>query len=187
MSRRQSLTVTAIGYSGQYDTQEHYGSAQPSVTEGTTLEYSVDDGATWSSLPPSIRDVGTIRFRVRAHNDTYGDATAFAALNVTPVPVKVIANPAQEAYDSGSHDYTAREEGLIDDYQLQYVVENTLLANANRPDPSKLASANGAPAASFLASGRTATVAAEVWIRPWDSVFGIRCTRWMPDSNFRQE
>jgi hypothetical protein len=34
------------------------------------------------------------------------------------------------------------------------------------------------------ASGRTATVAAEVWIRPLASVAGTRWTRWTPDSNF---
>ena len=32
------------------------------------------------------------------------------------------------------------------------------------------------------ASGRTATVAVEVWIRPCDSVAGTRCTRWVPPS-----
>ena len=32
------------------------------------------------------------------------------------------------------------------------------------------------------ASGSTATVAAEVWIRPWVSVAGTRCTRCTPDS-----
>ena len=34
------------------------------------------------------------------------------------------------------------------------------------------------------ASGSTATVAVEVWMRPCDSVAGMRCTRWTPDSNF---
>ncbi len=34
------------------------------------------------------------------------------------------------------------------------------------------------------ASGRTATVTAEVWMRPWDSVTGTRCTRWTPLSYF---
>ena len=34
------------------------------------------------------------------------------------------------------------------------------------------------------ASGMTATVAVEVWIRPCDSVTGTRCTRWTPDSCF---
>ena len=36
------------------------------------------------------------------------------------------------------------------------------------------------------ASGRTMTVAAEVWIRPWDSVTGTRCTRCGPPSCFRR-
>ena len=34
------------------------------------------------------------------------------------------------------------------------------------------------------ASGSTATVAAEVWMRPEASVSGTRCTRCTPDSNF---
>ena len=37
------------------------------------------------------------------------------------------------------------------------------------------------------ASGITATVAAEVWMRPEDSVSGTRWTRWVPASNFRRD
>jgi hypothetical protein len=32
-------------------------------------------------------------------------------------------------------------------------------------------------------SGSTATVQVDVWMRPWDSVAGTRCTRCVPDSN----
>jgi hypothetical protein len=38
----------------------------------------------------------------------------------------------------------------------------------------------------LLRLGRMATVQAEVWMRPWDSVSGTRCTRCAPDSNFRR-
>ena len=34
------------------------------------------------------------------------------------------------------------------------------------------------------ASGSTATVTVEVWMRPWLSVAGTRCTRCTPDSYF---
>ena len=34
--------------------------------------------------------------------------------------------------------------------------------------------------------GSTATVAVEVWMRPWVSVSGTRCTRWTPLSNLRR-
>jgi hypothetical protein len=37
------------------------------------------------------------------------------------------------------------------------------------------------------ASGITATVMVEVWMRPWASVAGTRCTRWTPDSYFIDE
>ena len=36
----------------------------------------------------------------------------------------------------------------------------------------------------LTASGSTSTPAAEVWIRPCDSVTGTRCTRCTPPSNF---
>ena len=36
-------------------------------------------------------------------------------------------------------------------------------------------------------SGRTATVAVEVWIRPWDSVLGTLWTRCTPASYFIRE
>src|SRR5437899_3083328 len=38
-----------------------------------------------------------------------------------------------------------------------------------------------------LASGSTATVQAEVWMRPWVSVAGTLWTRWPPDSNLSLE
>jgi hypothetical protein len=44
-----------------------------------------------------------------------------------------------------------------------------------------------ATASSSSASGITATVQAEVWMRPWVSVTGMRCTRWPPDSNLSFE
>ena len=37
------------------------------------------------------------------------------------------------------------------------------------------------------ASGSTATVQADVWMRPCASVSGTRCTRWPPDSNLSFE
>ena len=36
------------------------------------------------------------------------------------------------------------------------------------------------------ASGNTATVAVEVWMRPWVSVTGTRWTRWTPLSYFKK-
>ena len=43
------------------------------------------------------------------------------------------------------------------------------------------------PAGTLVSIGKLCgepTVAAEVWMRPCDSVSGTRCTRWVPDSNF---
>jgi hypothetical protein len=40
---------------------------------------------------------------------------------------------------------------------------------------------------SLVSSAMIATVAAEVWMRPCDSVSGTRCTRCVPDSNLSLE
>jgi hypothetical protein len=53
---------------------------------------------------------------------------------------------------------------------------------------SILSSAGLSTTSSTLAtSGSTATVQAEVWMRPCASVSGTRCTRWPPDSNLSRE
>ncbi len=39
----------------------------------------------------------------------------------------------------------------------------------------------------LTAPGLSERIAAEVWMRPCDSVAGTRCTRCVPDSNFRRE
>ena len=52
---------------------------------------------------------------------------------------------------------------------------------------STLMSFSGSSISTASASGITATVAAEVWIRPCDSVLGTRWTRWTPPSNFSCE
>ena len=49
----------------------------------------------------------------------------------------------------------------------------------------RFASLQGWKVEVISASGSTATVAAEVWMRPDASVSGTRCTRCTPDSNFR--
>ena len=47
---------------------------------------------------------------------------------------------------------------------------------------SRLTSFGSIVTSTSSTSGSTATVAVEVWMRPWLSVAGTRCTRWTPAS-----
>ena len=80
---KATMSVEAVDYDGAYDGDTHNGGATPSVTAGTTIQYSTDDGETWSNTVPSIKDVGTVSYKVKASNPNYEDATDEGTLNVS--------------------------------------------------------------------------------------------------------
>ena len=114
------MTVIAVGYEGVYDAAAHPGAAQPSVPEGTTLEYSVDGGVTWTTEPPAITDVGTQSFMVRATNPNYTTATDSAELIVHPRPVVVTANGASKVFGEDDPAFSASVSGVIDGFTIVY-------------------------------------------------------------------
>ena len=87
--KRATMTVTAVDYEGVYDAQNHAGGATASVTEGTTIQYSTDNGTTWTGEVPSITNVGTVNYIVKATNPNYEDATDAGTLTVTKAPLKI--------------------------------------------------------------------------------------------------
>ena len=95
----KKLTVSANGYKGVYDGKSHEASAKASITEGTTIEYSVDGGQNWTTEPPSIKNVGDRDVLVRATNPDYGTAEATCTLKVTPKPVVIKTGSATKVYD----------------------------------------------------------------------------------------
>ena len=116
------MTLTAIGYEGIYDAVTHEGGAQPSVTEGTLIEYSIDGGATWTTEVPSILNVGELPFTVRATNPNYVTATATATLIVHPRPVTVTANAASKVYGDPDPAFTATVNGLLGKDTVAYEI-----------------------------------------------------------------
>ncbi len=141
------MYVVAIGYNGVYDAVTHYGSAQPSVTEGTILEYRVvertdqpvglaaqtnghatrlsnldSDDEGWTTEAPSILNIGSCTFEVRALNRNYTTAYDSAVLTVTPRPVTVTASPASKFVGDPDPGFTASVSGVIDGYRIAYSV-----------------------------------------------------------------
>ena len=97
VTNSDKLTVTATGYDGKYDGQTHNGNV--TATEGATLSYSTDNGATWTATEPTIKNVGEIKVIVKASMANYSDATAEYTLKVTKRTVTLTSETASKPYD----------------------------------------------------------------------------------------
>ena len=111
-----ALVVNAESYAGTYDGAAHGGPATPSVTDGTTLEYSTDGGQTWSEDYPTATNVAdSVSVVVRAETPNYTAATASYALTVSPKNVQVAAADASKEYAEADPDLEATVTGLVDE------------------------------------------------------------------------
>ena len=80
---KATTTLDVTGYNGTYDAESHGLTVVPAVTEGTTITYSTDDGETWTSEVPTITNVGSQTYKVKASNANYEDVIEEATLAVT--------------------------------------------------------------------------------------------------------
>ena len=102
ITRSDELTVVGTNYEGSYDGQSHGSAATASVTEGTTVEYSTDGGATWSQTVPTVKDVADVTVKVRAKNPNYEQAEASYTLKVTPKGYTVTTGTDTKVYDGAA-------------------------------------------------------------------------------------
>lgn len=89
------LGLRASGYEGIYDAQVHTAEASVDLTDGTVIEYSTDDGDTWSTTAPGIRDADEegVTVLVRATNRNYRKALQEVTLTVNRADSAVITAP----------------------------------------------------------------------------------------------
>lgn len=92
------LIVSGNNYTGKYDGASH-GEAATANVDGATIEYSTDNGATWTDTVPTIKNVGEINVTVKASMANYSDATATYTLKVTPRTVTLTSETASKTYD----------------------------------------------------------------------------------------
>ena len=116
------LRVVGADYDGEYDGFVHGEAALVSITEGTTISYSTDGGATWAEIIPTVVNVGEIFVTVKAENPNYSTATNTYSLVVTPKAVTVTADDGKKVYGSADPVLTATEEGLIGTDKLVYTL-----------------------------------------------------------------
>ena len=133
------MTVTAVDYSGTYDGNTHSGGATASVTAGTTYQYSTDGGQTWSSTVPSITNVGTVVYTVKASNPNYEDATDTGTLTLAKRHVIVTITGAEETvtYNGkeqrlAGHTFAASDPLYLESYLTQSVADKVDGTNAGQ-------------------------------------------------------
>lgn len=90
-----TISVSASGLSIDYDGLTHSVTAVPSVVEGTTVYYSVDGGNTWTTTPPTIKNIGTVCVLVKAVNEKSSNKVAYGNYTMQIKPVKVVVKTKQ--------------------------------------------------------------------------------------------
>lgn len=108
------MAVFTTSLQVEYTGASYAVAAVPSIAAGTTLEYSVDGGQTWTADVPARADAGTTTVKVRATNDAAGTATAEYAISVSPKQVVVRADDAQKVYGEDDPVFVYRVNGLVE-------------------------------------------------------------------------
>ena len=107
INTRGPLTVDVTGTEAVYDGHPHTITATPSVTEGTTVEYSTDGGQTWTTTAPAYTDAGDYPITVRATNPNYETATTETVLHIAPATgLEIGVTQADSVYDGNPHTVT---------------------------------------------------------------------------------
>lgn len=115
--------ATISGYSGEYDGAYHTVNAS-ALPEGATAEYSTDDGKTWSTAAPEIKDAGTLDV---AYKVMIGGATVEGrvTLKVTPRAITVTAQDASKTYGEKDpvFEWSVTSGELVGDDTLELEIE----------------------------------------------------------------
>lgn len=120
----EEIPAAAIsGYSGEYDGAYHTVNAS-ALPEGATAEYSTDDGKTWSTTAPEIKDAGALDV---AYKVMIGGATVEGqvTLEVTPRAITVTAQDASKIYGEKDpvFEWSITSGELVGDDTLELEIE----------------------------------------------------------------
>jgi uncharacterized repeat protein (TIGR01451 family) len=110
----EEMDVDSGSITVEYDGKAHTMTAT-ATAEGSTVWYSTDGGATWTTTAPSRTDVGTTEFQIKATHPAFEDVvkTGFS-LTVTPKKLTVTIDDKTKIYRQEDPEFTYTVEGLVD-------------------------------------------------------------------------
>ncbi len=128
------LTAELTGESATkvYDGNPLTGGATANVKEGTTITYSTDSGATWTTEVPSITNVGTLNITARAENSNYEPAETTYSLTVTHATAIVTAENKTKVYGTADPELTATVSGTLENDTVAYTLARKAGENAGK-------------------------------------------------------
>lgn len=113
ITKKEAFAITAVSYEGTYDGKAHAGGYTGDVPEGTEISYSTDGGKTWTSEAPSLTNVGSLTYIVRAENPNYEDVTAEGTITVNPKAITINADNKSKVYGTADPTWTATVTGAV--------------------------------------------------------------------------
>ena len=116
-----ALTLTANNLKKEYNGEALNGEIKASVTEGTTIKYSVN-GTDWTTEVPSITDVDKLIVKAKAENPNYETVYANYTMEVTPKAVTVTANDSGKTYGAKDPTLTATVSGTLNNDTVDYTL-----------------------------------------------------------------
>ena len=114
-----ALTLMANNLKKEYNGEALNGEVKASVTEGTTIKYSVN-GTDWTTEVPSITDVDKLIVKAKAENPNYATVYANYTMEVTPKAVTVTANDSSKTYGAKDPTLTATVSGTLNNDTVVY-------------------------------------------------------------------
>ena len=103
--REEKIPPVCIGgYVGVYDGKEHAVSVD--LKAGATAQFSIDDGKTWKTDAPTIKNVGKTTVDYKVTTPGASDIKGQVTLEVTPCPITVEPATASKTYGDPDPDFT---------------------------------------------------------------------------------
>ena len=105
-----------------YDGNKLEGAATATVTEGTTISYSVDGGE-WTTKVPSIKNVKKVTVKAKAENPNYETPDEIEyTLEITKRPVTVTGRTYTKVYGTADPELEADVDNLVKGDNIDYAV-----------------------------------------------------------------
>ena len=113
--------IEVVNYKNVYDAGNHTIEVK-NLVDGDKVEYSYDDGKTWTTDLKQYKDVtAEVKIQVKVTNDNYKPVdTKTGTVEITRRPVTVTANSCQKTFGTADPEFTAKVEGTLGNDKVDY-------------------------------------------------------------------